>query len=309
VSAPFHSELAEAPIGGRVVWREAHDGVRLRLGLWTGSKPRGTILLLPGRTEFIEKYGRVISTLNENEYAVAVIDWRGQGYSDRLSGDPAIGHVGAFSDYQFDLNALVEEAEEAGLPRPWHVLGHSMGGNIGLRALVQGLEVQRVVFSAPMWGILVPTSKKLMASVLPKLAQVSGRHLEYLPGSTESAYVTENGFEDNLLTTDKDHFDYFTRLAHAAPEFALGGPSIHWFGEAQAECTALLRAPRPTLPVLTCYGSLEGIVDRSAIHKMHDGWPSATVTEIDGARHELMMEADPARTAFFDRAHAFFDAG
>lgn len=309
MSAPFHSECAQAPKGGRVFWSKAQDGVRLRLGLWSGENPRGTVLLLPGRTEFIEKYGRVISKLFGKGYAVAVIDWRGQGHSERLAEDPALGHVGAFSDYQYDLKALIAEAKEADLPRPWHILGHSMGGNIGLRALIDGLDVQRVVFSAPMWGILIPTSKRLMASVLPKLAQVSGKQLEYLPGSTESAYVDENGFDDNLLTTDKDHFDYFTRLTHTAPELALGGPSIHWFGEAQAECAALLRAPRPNVPVLTCYGTLEGIVDRAAILKMHDGWQSAALVEIEGARHELMMEAAPARTTFFDRAFAFFDGG
>ena len=307
MSAPFHSDLAEAPEGGRIVWRDAQDGVRLRLGLWTPEKPRGTILLLPGRTEFIEKYGRVISTLVENDYAVAVIDWRGQGYSDRVADDPALGHVEAFGDYQFDLTALVEAAEEAGMPRPWHILAHSMGGNIALRALIEGLDIQRAVLSAPMWGILIPTSKRLMASVLPKLAQVSGKQLEYLPGSSENAYVRENGFDDNQLTTSKDHFEYFARLTRAAPELALGGPSIHWFGEAQAECAALLRAPRPNIPVLTCYGTLEGIVDRTALRKMHEGWQSASVVEIDGARHELMMESDPARAMFFDRAFAFLD--
>ena len=302
--APFHAELAQAPPGGNVIWREARDGVRLRLGLWAPPKALGTIFLLPGRTEFIEKYGRIINILVENGYAVSVIDWRGQGYSDRLADDPALGHVGSFSDYQIDLDALVEATQEAGFPRPWSVLSHSMGGNIALRALINDLDVQRVVFSAPMWGIHIPVSKRLAASVLPALARVSGKGLEYLPGN-QKPYLLECGFEENLLTSDQDHFDYMTKLSRAAPELALGGPSIHWFAEAQAECSALLQAPRPDLPVHTFYGTDEGIVDPSAICKMHENWPSGALTLISDARHELMMEAPLARQTFLDKALAF----
>lgn len=307
MSAPFHADLAEAPHGAEVVWRTTKDGVRLRLGFWRASKARGTVLLFPGRTEFIEKYGRVIKVLVDHGYGVAVIDWRGQGYSDRLADDPALGHVGAFSDYQIDVQTFVETCSELALPRPWHLLAHSLGGNIGLRAMLNGLEVERAVFSAPMWGILIPKNKRISASILPTVARLSGKGLEYLPGSTESPYFAENGFEDNLLTTDKDHFDYLSRLGHAAPELALGGPSIDWFGAAQDECKALLQASRPDVPAIVFFGTLEGIVDPAAIHKVVETWPTAQLCEIDAARHELMMEAEPARQQFLQKSLSFLD--
>lgn len=305
MSAPFHTDLAEAPDGGEVVWETAEDGVRLRIGMWRAENARGTILLFPGRTEFIEKYGRIISVLVDEGYCVSVIDWRGQGYSDRLCDDPAMGHVGAFSDYQLDVQALVGASEKAALPKPWHLLSHSMGGNIGLRSLLSGLEVERAVFSAPMWGIMIPASKRATAALLPTWARLAGKELEYLPGSNETSYLVENGFEDNLLTTDRSHFEYLARFGQVAPELALGGPSIQWFTQAQAECSALLREPRPDLPTSTFLGTLEGIVDPVAVHKILEDWPRAQFCEIDGARHELMMEADSARREFLQKALSF----
>lgn len=308
MSAPFHADLAEAPAGGALVWRTAEDGVRLRLGVWSVPSARGTVLLLPGRTEYIEKYGRVISELTAAGYAVATIDWRGQGYSDRLASDPALGHVGAFSDYQLDIAELVAAASKAELPRPWFMLAHSAGGSIGLRALIEGLVVERVVFSAPMWGILIPKSKRLTARMLPTLARVTGKSLDYLPDSRANTYATKTGFVENALTSDREYFDYLSRQANAVPEFALGGPSIHWFGEAQAECRRLLRAARPTLPVHTFLGTREEVVDSSAVQAMHTNWPSAVLTVIDDGRHELMMDALAIRRQFFDGALAFLEA-
>lgn len=307
MSAPFHAHVAEAPEAGTVVWRTAKDGVQLRIGLWSVSQPRGTVLLLPGRTEYIEKYGRVISDITAHGYAVAVIDWRGQGYSDRLANDSALGHVGAFSDYQHDLFELIGAVKDAGLPQHLFLLAHSLGGNIGLRALINGLDVKRAVFSAPMWGILIPARKRLTALMLPTLARASGRTLRYLPGSRKGAYLIDNGFEDNLLTSDKYHFEYLVRQLSAVPQLVLGGPSIHWFGQAQAECARLIKAHRPDIPVRTFVGTQEGIVDPAAILAMHQNWPSAALTKIKSARHELMMEREPARQEFLENTLAFFD--
>ena len=60
--APFHADLAEGPAGGHALWVNTSDGVRIRIGLWPAGE-KGTVLLLPGRTEYIEKYGRAAADL------------------------------------------------------------------------------------------------------------------------------------------------------------------------------------------------------------------------------------------------------
>ncbi|HMB14482.1 MAG TPA: alpha/beta hydrolase, partial [Roseovarius sp.] len=78
-TAPFFADVAEGPEGGAAWWIRARDDVRLRVGLWNREAPRGTVLLWPGRTEYIEKYGRAAARFASGGYATFAIDWRGQG--------------------------------------------------------------------------------------------------------------------------------------------------------------------------------------------------------------------------------------
>ena len=69
------------PEGGRVGFFKTADKVQLRYAFWpkgTG-KHRGTICLVQGRGEFIEKYFETIADFQKRGFAVATLDWRGQG--------------------------------------------------------------------------------------------------------------------------------------------------------------------------------------------------------------------------------------
>src|ERR1700694_6102998 len=75
-------------------------GVALRFARWAPPQGRqGTLLVLPGRTEFIEKYFEVVGEARARGFAVAMIDWRGQGLSGRALLGPRKGHGGRLSGY------------------------------------------------------------------------------------------------------------------------------------------------------------------------------------------------------------------
>ena len=59
---------------------------------------------------------------------VAALDWRGQGGSQRMTGNPRRGHTHDFDDYQYDVEALVHEIAFPDCPPPFFALGQSMGG-------------------------------------------------------------------------------------------------------------------------------------------------------------------------------------
>lgn len=287
------------------MWVQAADGMRLRAGLWTAQAPKGTILLFTGRTEYLEKYGRIAQDLTGAGYSILSMDWRGQGLSDRVTEDARLGHIEDFSDYQHDVAAFLALAEELDVPKPWYMIAHSMGGCIGLRALINGFPVEKAVFSAPMWGIFVLPKLRPIARILPDLASFFGQQLRTMPGTSARGYVADTSFENNLLTTDPETWAYLERHAKADPKFSLGGPTVTWFEAATRETAALLKAPRPTLPVKTIAGTREGVVDRKALIKMHENWPSASLEWIEGARHELMMETPDKRQQFLNKALAF----
>ena len=115
--APLHNDMAKAPAYGQGHWVTGPDGTRIRIGVWAkGTK--GTVLIFPGRTEYIEKYGMAVAEFAERGYACVVVDWRGQGLSDRLIGDRTAGHVVDFKDYQLDIQAVSSAVETLGLPQP-----------------------------------------------------------------------------------------------------------------------------------------------------------------------------------------------
>lgn len=308
--APFHADVTEAPEGGRVLWRRSFDGVRLRIGFWHGPEAaKGTVFLFTGRTEYIEKYGPAAGEFLRRGYAFITGDWRGQGLSDRPMTDPGVGHVAAFRDYQRDVLELVGAAREAGLPQPWYLLSHSMGGAIALRAVSEGMPVRALAFSAPMWGIHLGPFLAPVARFISTAARWGGQGHRYAPMTGPVTYVLEAEGESNLLTSDPQMWGWMQRQLSRHPDLALGGPSLHWLHEALAECRIIQSSKH--LPALPCYvamGSDEKIVDPPSVRALAGRWPGARLDIYRGARHEIMMEVPGMRRRFYDAVAAHFDA-
>lgn len=306
-AAPLFADLAEGPSGGRALWLRTADDVRIRAAIW-GDGGRGTVFLFPGRTEYIEKYGRAAAVLAAQGYVTLVVDWRGQGLADRAFADRLIGHVGQFDEYQRDVDALLGLAGQDGLPRPFHLLSHSMGGCIGLRSLMRGLPFASAVFSAPMWGISMAAWSRPIAHLLGRLAAPFGQAHRYAPGTGGQTYVLAAPFQGNVLTTDPGMWDYMRRQVTAQPDLALGGPSLGWLGAALRECGALAALPAPSTPAITALGTAEKVVDVAPIHLRMAGWASGRLDIYQGAEHEVPMETPVHRSRFFDAAVAQFAA-
>ena len=306
-TAPLFNDIAEGPDNGRAFWSHCDDGVRIRLGHWRAPEnTRGTVLLFPGRTEYIEKYGRTAADLALRGYDTFCVDWRCQGLADRLSSDPLLGHVGKFSDYQRDVQAMLNAAQSLDLPQPFFLLAHSMGGCIGLRALHLNLPVSAAAFSGPMWGIAMSATSRLFASISARLAVFTGRGARFAPTTGPQTYVLAAPFEDNQLTTDRGMWDYMVHQAKTHPELTLGGPSITWFHEAVNECAALTRAAPPDYPVLCMLGAQERIVDPRPVHDIMGRWKNPRFEVVPGAEHEILMERPDIRAGFLAAADTLF---
>lgn len=307
VAAPFHSAIADGPEGGHARWLLTADGVRIRAGLWPRKAAKGTVFLLPGRTEYVEKYGRAAGDLARRGYATLSVDWRGQGLADRPLDDPMAGHVGDFAEYQRDMDALVTFARAEGLPRPWFVMAHSMGGCIGLRSLMGEHPFKAAAFSAPMWGILISAWMRPMAVAMATASRWLRFDHRYVPGTKEVTYVLSTPFVGNTLTTDPEMWDYMRQQALACPELVLAGPSLGWLQAALSECHALSLLPSPDLAVVTALGLQERIVDVGPVHARMARWPKGKLSLYPGAEHEVMMERPDIRARFFDEACALYD--
>jgi len=306
--APFHADQAEGPDGKAAYWLTAADGRRLRIAVWPKPDAKGTVLLFPGRTEYVEKYGRAAADLAARGYATVAIDWRGQGLSDRVHDDVSMGHVDSFSDYQLDVQAAFLAVRELALPEPFFLIAHSMGGAIGLRALQNGLPVNAAAFSAPMWGILMNGLPDWAKTFLSWALTTIGWGSKRAPGTAGETYVLREPFEGNLLTSDPDMYAYMVRHAHHDTGLHLGGPSMDWVHKALVECHALMKMPAPNVPTKVFLGTKEAIVDPVPIKRYMPKWPNGELIMVEGARHEIMMEGPKERGLFFDEVDALFSA-
>ncbi len=305
--APFFDDLVNGWPAARAVWVHAEDGARLRLGLWQpDDAARGTVLVFPGRTEYIEKYAHVAARLLDRGLAVLAVDWRGQGLSERLLGEPLTGHVGRFSDYQRDVAAMLAVARAEALPAPIFLLAHSMGGCIGLRALMDGLDVAGAAFTGPMWGIRISALMRPAAWAISWSGARLGLGHVVAPGTGPQSYIATAPFEGNTLTTDAGMWATMQSHLHARPELQLGGPSLHWLHEALAECRALARRPAPDLPAIAWLGSRERIVDQARVHDRMRGWPSGRLELLESAEHEVLMERAEIRDRILRATASFF---
>src|SRR5215475_5902975 len=151
VSIPANP-VPEDAVAGMITTR---DGVKLRFARWAPPPGRkGTVCIFQGRAEFIEKYFEVVRDLRARGFAVATLDWRGQGLSQRALRDRYRGHVASFAEYAIDLETFMKEVVLPDCPPPLFALAHSMGATILLRAVARSQRwFDRIVLSAPMLGI------------------------------------------------------------------------------------------------------------------------------------------------------------
>lgn len=289
----------DIPEGAEEHWLEGRGGVKVRVltAPSTHGPARGSIIVAPGRTEFIEKYFEVVRELQGRGFAVFCIDWRGQGLSGREVENSLKGHFSSFDDPVNDL-ATALRLLAGKLPRPHIGLAHSMGAAIMLRALqTRRIELDAAAFTAPMWGIanlgeMAKTYARFMVSI--------GAGGTFAP-SVEHKWKREN-FRRNPVTHDKERHARCQGLIAEEPRLALAGPTIGWVAAA-ADATEAFVQPgalaHVRIPILVATASEEQLVDNKSHLAVVEQLPNATHVTIAGAKHEILMERDEFRAQFW----------
>ncbi len=296
------------PDGGQVMRVTARDGAPLRAVYWPARReePLGTVCILQGRAEFIEKYCETVADLLARGFAVVTFDWRGQGRSYRALRQAKKGHIGSFRHFHRDMQAIRERLLERLCPRPFFALAHSMGGAIALDMARRGMSpFERMVLCAPMLGIARLGSPRRTALMARAIAGLGLGRL-WIPGGGATSQATRP-FDGNPLTSDPKRYARNADLASALGDGAIGEPTIGWVAAA-FKLMAQLQEPRAALdiriPTLIIGAGADAIVDTRATERFGQGLKGGGVIVIPGARHEILMERDQIR----DQLFAAFDA-
>jgi lysophospholipase len=285
------------------------DGLALRAARWapTARRERGTVCILQGRAEFIEKYFEVVSELRARGFAVLAFDWRGQGRSGREVGDPRKGHVRSFADYGKDLAAIRAQALEPFMPRPHFCLAHSMGGAVALlEARERRLPFERLVATSPMVALCMIKRPKFAARTA-FLLRALGLGGQYIPGGGATSIATKP-FPGNRLSTDPQRYARNAAVAAAIGAGAVGDPTVAWLDAAFRAMRRLSDARFPLevrTPTLVVAAGADPVCDTPAIERFAARLKAGHAIVLPGARHEILMERDAIREQFWAAFDAF----
>jgi lysophospholipase len=309
-SAPvelFVSAENPCPAGAEVLRIRTEDGVRLRVARWTeASASRGTVAILPGYGEFIEKYFELIGDLRSRRFDVVALDWRGHGLSDRPLGDPRKGHVDDFSFYQHDMEALQKQVLAPLCRKPWFALGHSMGGaNLLAYAHAGKSPFARIVLTAPMIDITGLDVRG--ARALVEAFDFIGLGGFTVPGGSKLPGPLRR-FETNIATSDRRRYARTAEVVRMKPSLALGDPTIGWI-HAAARLTRSFRdidyPRRIATPILVVAAGNDRRTPLAATELFASRLKAGGLVTIPHARHEILMEHDRYRNQFWAAFDAF----
>lgn len=297
------------PLGGALKAVRTEDGIELRAAHWrpTTRMVKGTVCLLQGRAEFIEKYYETIADLRGRGFAVVAFDWRGQGESQRQVDDPHRGHVAHFDDYRRDLKAIEDTILNPLMPHPHLGLAHSMGGAVALTGALDGwLPFRRLVTVAPMLSIRMvrwPAGAALLARVLQALGR--GRH--YVPFGSAVSIATKP-YPNNRLCRDPKRYARNAAAARDVGAGAVGDPSIAWLAGA---FRAMRRLADPSVPgrigvpTLIVAAGADPVCGTRTAERFARGLRAGHILVLPDARHEILSERDGIREDFWAAFDAF----
>jgi lysophospholipase len=288
----------------------APDGAPLRRMDWPAAgrrAPRGSLIFAGGRGDFIEKYLEAYADWRAAGWNVTAFDWRGQG---RSRGDIVGGNVESFDPLVEDLAALLA-GWRAGTSGPHVAIGHSMGGHLLLRTLIERKPaLDAAVLVAPMIGV---NSGPVPAFLAPLVADT----MSWLGLGAQAMWkapkaLTRPGSQRQHFLTGRSRARYEDELWwwKQEPALNLGAPSWTWLRAAFRSADAAFTPERLAavdLPILILAVDRDRLVSPAAIRRVAGQLPRAELEFYPSTAHEILRAEDSLRRAAFARIDAFLE--
>ncbi len=280
---------------------------------YDAENPRGTVMMLHGFTECGDKFSELIYSLLRNRWSVVTYDQRGHGRSwrDTSLRDASLVHVNKFSDYIHDLEAVCTQVL-SGMPKPWMIFAHSMGGAVtaGYLELHNGETFEKAALCAPMiacsrGGIPYSVSIMVMGG-----ARTVGKSKNRIFTSKPYAGKTEQFEASNC--TSRERFEWYEDFRAAREELHTNGPSYQWTLNALTVTRRLLRRGEPekiTIPVRLYTAENDQSVLPNAQKKFISRVKYGIRKDVPGSRHEIYRSADQVLFPWWHEILTFFAEG
>lgn len=282
------------------------DGHRLRYAIFRSGTtlPKGTVVLLHGRNESIEKYYETIADLNAMGLWVATFDWRGQGNSARLLKHGRRGHVRRLADLERDLDTFLETVVLPDTKLPFFIIGHSMGALVALKAAPRlSNRIERMALCAPFIGATGYKMPNWMLKFLANAASLFG--LGWIQFVKDRR---DRPFAGNPLTSDRSRFERNQTIVTEFPDLALGPPTARWISvmiDGIEQVMTMDHLRKIEVPCLIIAPSGDEIVPYSCYEELSQKFRAGKLITIAGSKHEVFQERDLFRAQALGAIEAF----
>ncbi len=268
------------------VTESTHEGLYYRH--WPANdQTKGVVLLVHGLGEHCQRYDHLAAHINQHGYALSSMDLPGHGKSDGLR-----GHVDSFEVYEKAVLELYERTKSSHSNTPIFLLGHSMGGLIATKlllnhqdkfqgALLSGAAIQSPQ-EPPAWQVAII---KFIAKLFPKAKMLA---LDASAVSRDPA-VVEKYMNDPLVSKEKLSAQFLVSMTNAMQECKDNAQNIG-------------------LPLNIMHGSADVMTAPEGSQFLQDAVSSSDkqLTLYDGLFHEIFNE--PEGEDIFAEMVAWMDA-
>lgn len=280
------------------------DNGKLHYAYVVPEQAKAAVVICSGRIEGLEKYQELIWELQQNNYAVFIIDHQGQGRSYRALANRHKGYVNKFSDYADDFALFDQQIVCKHFQGKKIILGHSMGGAIAFDFLTRFEHNYSGVFlSAPMFDIHTKGIPKPLARFVAWLACKLGGKQCYAFG--QKNYLAEE-FSINSLTNSEYRYKLFREIYRSDSVLQLGGVTYGWLHTVFQFIDKLDQ--QLAIPLFIASAENDTVVDNQAQVELVHRQNNAVLQTFAGAKHELLFEQDPIRQAVLSRFYQFCDS-
>jgi lysophospholipase len=286
---------------------KSFDGLNLRYAIFRSGTtlPKGTIILLHGRNESIEKYYETIRDLNAMGLWVATFDWRGQGSSPRLLKNPRRGHIRRFSDLERDVNTFIETVVLPDAKLPFFIIGHSMGALVAMKAAPRlSNRIERMVLCSPFVGGKGYGIPNWLLKFVADAATLFGfGWVQFVKDN-----LLDRPFTGNNLTSDRIRFERNQTIVKMFPALSLGPPTARWISvmiDGIEEVMTMDHLRKIEIPCLVIAPSNDEIVPYAVYEQLSQKFRAGKLITVPGAKHEVLQERDVFRAQVLGAIEAF----
>lgn len=293
-------------------WQEDNftsaQGKKIRYGhAEPTAEKRGTVIITTGYADFMESYYETVHEYLDRGYAVWMMDWAGQGGSEKKRDDTTKAQL--VSDHVNDLYKFRHDIVKPVEDKPVFMSTHSMGGQIALQYLMQNeKDFDFAILAAPLVDFDIKgTSRSVLESAF-KAAVDMGLGNQTISGGRKGITRQIMAERKKLKKEDPVRMDLHRTFFMMNQQLRAEDPTFGLI-DSLFEATNKLNEEKALKAIkshiLFGVAGKDDIVDNESIYNAIEHIPNAVFGVIDEATHDMWQERQKYRLEWWGVVDCF----